>query len=170
MVFDSPVFQYATDTLIIKPLSTFTLNCVFYIDEPLETDQFFYVDKTFKHTLPYSQIVFYDYSVSKQISNCSFTDIDLNYSYFIRPLTEILFFDNSFQYSDLNKEFTAPISTEYSGNFNIINCKFNNSKTRVENGANVIISKYQLNLNIQSCSFLNCGSSANQFIIIQEDS
>lgn len=104
------------------------------------TDLMFY-DKIFTNELPNNnqQIHIQPKSNIKQISGCKFTDINGSYDYFLLLETEIQFFNNIIEYSDIDETYSVPINANYDGHFTLSDCTFSNahcSKTPDDN-ANV---------------------------------
>ena len=170
LVLDSDEFEYKSITLKGASNGYLTMSCVYYHTEPSELE---YIDKNFYTTLPYIKVFVASNSRINQISGCNFSHIAEVLDYFIILQKDILFFDNTFEYSNSDDEtYAMPIDIQYNSqgtNFlTIKNCTFIQATRKMRNsGANVFYCSrdYTINVNFESCLFENCGLSSSEIII-----
>ena len=184
LVYESETHPFKQYELSIERIGTkpILIYCVYYLSNaPKQTPAPYptrtivpntaatFIDKTFTNTLPNDnqQILIQPGSNVKQISGCKFTDINGNFNYFIRPETEIQFFNNIIEYSDMTQTYATPIWANYDGHFMMSDCRFINARcSKVTGGdANVFSCSRSMNLEIESCQFINCGNANGQNII-----
>lgn len=163
IVYQSDETSYDYTLITGTSKGVFVVASIFYQTRP---SPFEYIDKTFTTTLPYFQILVKKSQI-KQISGCSFIDISEDFDYFITLEQEVLFNDNLFQYDAQGTNKPAPINIRYNGKLTLRNCTFNNSRSRINSGGNVLYCNTEFSIEVYFifCTFQNCGNSKDCAII-----
>lgn len=134
------------------------------------SEQYYFINKEFNEVLPFGleQIPFgYEF---KQMSGCTFNNINVNRNYMIKIISEIPIFDNVFQFDQIWPDKPSPIWANYNGNLFLQRCTFINcqhrSRTVISEG-NVfnVNTNNILNVNFESCFFKNCGNVEDSSVI-----
>ena len=144
-------------------IETAVVSSIFYQTRPSSIE---YIDKTFRKTLPYFQILVKE-SLIRQISGCTFDNIEEDFDYIITLEQEVLMNDDVFQYDEQQTNQPAPINVRYNGQLTLRNCSFNNARSRTVDGGNVFFCGVDFTIEVYfiSCQFHNCGSSKDFAII-----
>ena len=124
-----------------------------------------YINKQFIGTITPNEVINIPDSNSpiKQISGCTFTNINVE-TWMITPTVEVIFYDNVFEYTDPSLT-TKPVMWTKAPKFTFTSCTFRNFKDQINSNEGTI---YSVNLNndlrLETCQFINCGSSETQFM------
>lgn len=181
LLFESELMPFNFYEMILTALKDACINCIYYLtvppqqtpnpnpsQTPIPNSDLDYIDKIFEGAFENNIIIESDSQI-QQISGCTFKDISLGRSnYFLRIQKEILYFDNTFNYSDLSHNFQMPIWMNYNGNLIVDNCKFINCMHRSDStghsDGNVFYSASNtvVNISFTNCHFSNCGNIINR--------
>lgn len=121
---------------------------------------FTYIDKNFTFDVGTSQIIAGESQFNVyQISGCRFTDIQAtDRNHLIRALSEIVFFDNVFENTELPSSTSVGIMwCNYNGKMTISNCKFIRILGRVIEGCLILAINNIIDLTLEKCEFIDCG-------------
>ncbi|KAK8842650.1 hypothetical protein M9Y10_025510 [Tritrichomonas musculus] len=179
LVYESEELTYGSYSITFASTGIAMLYCIYYLDDPPPPTQTpypsrteypesntTYIDKVFINYILHDQIEVTNLSLIDQISGCSFINMLENIDFLIRLEKEIPFFDNLFEFNELQENPPAPIYCQFNGQLTIKNCTFKNQRCRTK-GGNVFTSdsSYVIDVTFESCKFINCGNSSNEVII-----
>lgn len=171
--------SYAISIENLKENNVILFYCLYYISDPPEqtlaphptrthapdtaND---YINKQFTNTLEYGNInIPSTGSNIKQISGCTFTNIVVTGADFIiTPKTEIVFYDNTFQYTDPSLT-TFPVMWIVASKITFSDCTFKNFKDQTRANEGTVFSvNVNFQFTIERCNFINCGDGETKFM------